>query len=184
MVAEAVEDHGGLDGVVYAVGMSGRRLGDGPLETCTDEAWDTLLRVNLTSAMWLLRAVFPAMRASGGGAVALVGSALARSRDREFHTVGYAVTKSALETLARFAAYEGAPHGIRVNVAAAGLVDTPMAGRALTDERVTGRLDDLMPLSGRASRPAEVAEVVCWLLSDASVHVTGAVIPTDAGWTL
>ncbi|GHE79265.1 short-chain dehydrogenase [Amycolatopsis deserti] len=183
VVADAVSRHGGLDGVVHAIGMSGRRLGDGPLEHCADEAWETLLQVNLTSAMWLLRAAIPALRECGGGSIAIVGSALARARvDADFHTVAYAVSKSALEALARVAAQECAPYGIRVNVAAAGLVDTPMARRALTDDRIGGRLGALMPLTGRAAHPGEVADVVSWLLSDSSRLVTGAVIPADGGW--
>jgi NAD(P)-dependent dehydrogenase (short-subunit alcohol dehydrogenase family) len=183
VVAEAVSRHGGLDGVVHAIGMSGRRLGDGPVEHCADEAWETLLRVNLTSAMWLLRAAIPVLKAAGGGSVAIVGSALANATaDQDFDTAAYAVSKSALETLARMAARECAPAGIRVNVVAAGLVDTPMASRALADDRISARLGDLMPLTGRAARPEEVADVVCWLLSDASRLVTGAVVPADGGW--
>lgn len=182
-VVADVARHGGLDGVVHAIGMSGRRLGDGPVEHCADEAWETLVRVNLTSAMWLLRAAIPVLRAGGGGSVAIVGSALAGSHvDPDFHTAAYAVTKSALETLARVAAQECAPDGIRVNVAAAGLVDTPMARRALTDDRIAGRLGDLMPLTGRAALPEEVADVVGWLISDESRLVTGAVVPADGGW--
>jgi NAD(P)-dependent dehydrogenase (short-subunit alcohol dehydrogenase family) len=184
VVADAVARHGGLDGVVHAIGMSGRRLGDGPVEHCADEAWQTLLRVNLTSAMWLLRAAIPVLRAGGGGSVVVVGSALASGRvDPDFDTAGYAVSKAALESLVRVAAQECAPHGIRVNIAAAGLVDTPMASRALTDDRIAGRLGELMPLTGRAARPEEVADVVCWLLSADSRLVTGAVVPADGGWS-
>jgi len=183
-VAHAVETLDGLDGVVHAVGMSGRRLGDGPVSTCTDQAWTEVLRVNLESTFRLLRAALPVLAGEGGGSIVVVGSALARSLDRDFLTAAYATSKAAIETLARLAAFEGTATGVRVNVVAPALVDTPMAARALTNPEVAARLPELMPLGGRAAIPAEVAEAVAWLLSPASAQITGAVIPVDGGWTL
>jgi NAD(P)-dependent dehydrogenase (short-subunit alcohol dehydrogenase family) len=182
-VHHAVDRLGGLDGVVHAIGMSGRRYGDGPVSACTDDAWRQVLRVNLDSAFWLLRATMPVL-SERGGSVVLVGSALARTLDADFLTAVYAVSKNGVETLARLAAFEGASKGVRVNVVAPGLVETPMAERALTNPGITARLPELMPLGGTAAQPADVAEAVCWLLSPASARITGAVIPVDGGWTL
>jgi NAD(P)-dependent dehydrogenase (short-subunit alcohol dehydrogenase family) len=177
---------GRLDGVVHAIGRSGRRLGDGPVSTCSDEAWRDVHRVNLDSVFWLLRAALPVLRENdGGGSVVVVGSALARTLDHDFLTAAYLTSKSAVETLVRAAAFEGAPDGVRVNVVAPGLVDTPMAARALTDPVISGRLPQLMPLGrGSASAPDTVAAAVEWLLSPASSQVTGAVLPADGGWSL
>lgn len=177
---------GRLDGVVHAIGRSGRRLGDGPVSTCSDEAWRDVHRVNLDSVFWLLRAALPVLGENdGGGSVVVVGSALARTLDRDFLTAAYLTSKSAVETLVRAAAFEGAPDGVRVNVVAPGLVDTPMAARALTDPVISGRLPELMPLGrGSASAPGTVAAAVEWLLSPASSQVTGAVLPADGGWSL
>ncbi|MBB5790045.1 SDR family NAD(P)-dependent oxidoreductase [Jiangella mangrovi] len=186
-VAQAVDTfQGRLDGVVHAVGRSGRRLGDGPVSTCSDEAWRDVHRVNLDSVFWLLRAALPVLRQNdGGGSVVVVGSALARTLDRDFLTAAYLTSKSAVETLVRAAAFEGAPDGVRVNVVAPGLVETPMAARALTDPAIAARLPELMPLGdGRASTPAAVAAAVEWLLSPSSSQVTGAVLPADGGWSL
>jgi NAD(P)-dependent dehydrogenase (short-subunit alcohol dehydrogenase family) len=184
-VAHAVERLGGLDGVVHAVGMSGRRLGDGPVSACTDQAWAEVHRVNLESTFRLLRAALPVLADGGnGGSIVVVGSALARSLDRDFLTAAYATSKAAVETLVRLAAFEGTASGVRVNVVAPALVDTPMAGRALAAPAVVARLPELMPLGGRATDPAAVAEAVAWLLSPASAQITGAVIPVDGGWTL
>ncbi|NJP97452.1 SDR family oxidoreductase [Nonomuraea sp. FMUSA5-5] len=173
---------GGLDGVVHAIGMSGRRLGDGRVTECTDEAWAQVHRVNHESVFRLLRASIP--RLGSGGSVVIVGSVLATSLDRDFRTVAYASAKGALIPLVRSAAYDAAPAGVRVNLVAAGLVDIPMARRALGSERIVARMAELMPLGGTPCTPQEVADVVTWLLSPAAGRTTGAVVPVDGGWHL
>jgi NAD(P)-dependent dehydrogenase (short-subunit alcohol dehydrogenase family) len=173
---------GDLDGIVHAVGMSGRRLGDGPVTKVADSAWAQVMRVNLESAFRLMRAGLPAL--SEGGSFVTVGSVLGRSADRDFLTAAYAASKGALASLTRVAAMELAARGVRVNLVAAGLVDTPMAGRALGDQRISARMPELQPLGGAAVTAAEVAAAVAWLLSPASGRTTGASIPVDGGWTL
>jgi NAD(P)-dependent dehydrogenase (short-subunit alcohol dehydrogenase family) len=182
-VAEA-ERLGPLTGVVHAVGMSGRRLGDGPPSACTDEGWAEVLRVNLESAFRLVRAAFPAFRRAGGGSFVAVGSVLAEHADEDFLTVAYAVGKAGLRGLVHTAALEGASENIRVNVVEPGLVDTPMARRAIGDERIAARLRELQPLGGTAVSAEVVAEAVCWLLSPAAARTTGAHLPVDGGWTV
>jgi len=86
--------------------------------------------------------------------------------------------------LVRSAAFAGAPSGVRVNIVAPGLVNTPMAARALTDPALAGSMAALHPLSRRALEPEELAETILWLLSDASRTITGAVVPADGGWNL
>jgi NAD(P)-dependent dehydrogenase (short-subunit alcohol dehydrogenase family) len=175
---------GPLAGVVHAVGMSGRSIGDGPASACTDDGWAEVLRVNLESAFRLLRAAFPAFRRAGGGSFVAVGSVLAEHADPDFLTVAYAVGKSGLRGLVRTAALEGAAEGIRVNLVEPGLVDTPMARRAIGDERIADRLRELQPLGAAAVSPEAVAEAACWLLSPAAARTTGAHLPVDGGWTV
>lgn len=175
---------GGLDGVVHAVGMSGRRLGDGPVTACTDEGWHEVLRVNLESAFRLLRCALPVVGRGGGGSVVLVGSVLAASTDADFLTAAYAASKGALVSLARVAAREGADDGVRVNVVAPGLVDTPMARRAADDAHIRSRLLDRQPLPGGLLEADDVAGAAAWLISDDARRVTGTVVPVDGGWLL
>jgi NAD(P)-dependent dehydrogenase (short-subunit alcohol dehydrogenase family) len=175
---------GGLTGVVHAIGMSGRRFGDGSITECTDEAWAEVHRVNYDSAFRLLRASIPVLAQAGGGSIVLIGSALAQTLDDDFLTVAYASSKGALAALVRSAAFVAAPDNVRVNVVAPGLVSTPMAERALSDDRITARLPALQRLGGMAQTADEVASVVSWLLSEESASITGAVLPADRGWTL
>lgn len=171
-----------LSAVVHAVGMSGRRLGDGPVSECTDEAWAEVLRVDLTAAFAVLRAAL--RHAADGASVVVVGSALASSLDPDFLTVAYRVAKAGLVPLVEAAAYEGAARGVRVNLVSPGLVDTPMAARALSDPRIQARFPELMPLTARPSTADEVAAAVAWLVGPESGQTTNAVIPVDGGWGL
>jgi NAD(P)-dependent dehydrogenase (short-subunit alcohol dehydrogenase family) len=183
-VQQASAHLGGLNGIVHAIGMSGRRLGDGPVTECTDEAWAEVHRVNHESVFRLLRAGIPELARGGGGSIVVVGSALASTLDDDFLTVAYASAKGALIPLVRSAAYAAARSGVRINIVAPGLVNTPMARRALTDPQINRSMATLQPLSGRALEPAEVAATIVWLLSEAAGTITGAVVPADGGWSL
>lgn len=183
-VAYAEAELGGVTGVVHAVGLSGRRYGDGSILDCSDEAWAEVHRVNLESVFRLLRAAVPAVGRQGGGSIVVVGSALARTLDDDFLTVAYATAKGALATLVRFAAYTGAASGVRVNLVSPGVVDTPMARRAIDSPEIGPRLAQLQRVSGGAQRAESVARTVCWLLSDDAADLSGAEIPADGGWTL
>lgn len=171
-----------LTAAVYAVGMSGRSLGDGPLSTCTEDAWEAVLRVNLTSAFRFLRLALA--NASEGGSIVVIGSALATTLDRDFLTVAYRVSKAALIPLVEAAAYEAAPRGVRVNIVAPALVRTPMAARALNEPHIQNRFGELMPLGETPATADEVAATVVWLLGPDSARTTGAVVPVDCGWSL
>jgi NAD(P)-dependent dehydrogenase (short-subunit alcohol dehydrogenase family) len=182
-ILSAVSTLGGLDGLVHAIGMSGRSFGDGPITQCSDEGWHAVLRVNLEAAFRVLRAGLPQL-ADGGSAV-LIGSVLRQSTDPDFLTAAYAASKGGLLSLCRVAAREVAARRVRVNVVAPGLVDTPMAARALGEgSAVRARVPELHPLGGEPVTAATVAGTVAWLLSDAAAATTGTEIVVDNGWTL
>src|SRR5215831_2675473 len=75
-VARAFASLERVDVLVNAVGISGRRLGDGPVDECTEEAWDAVLDANLKSVFLCCRQAIPALRAAGGGAIVNVASVL------------------------------------------------------------------------------------------------------------
>jgi NAD(P)-dependent dehydrogenase (short-subunit alcohol dehydrogenase family) len=171
-----------LDVFVAAHGISGRRLGDGPVDACTDDGWDAVLGANLRSVFLCCRAAIPRLRAAGGGAVVTVGSALGLvGGDRDFATHAYAASKGGVIALTRAMAITYAPEGIRCNVVCPGLIATPMSRRAQEDRAVRARLPELQPLTGDFGRPEDVAEAALYLAT--APFVTGAVLTVDGGWT-
>ena len=93
----------------------------------------------------------------------------------------YVASKGAVSALTRAAAVEAAPLGVRVNAVAPGPVRTPMTAERLGDPEQAAWLDARVPM-GRVAEPAEIAEVISFLLSDKSSYITGEVLFTDGGW--
>jgi NAD(P)-dependent dehydrogenase (short-subunit alcohol dehydrogenase family) len=171
-----------LDALVCAHGISGRRLGDGPVESCTEEGWDAVLDANVKSVFLYCKQAIPLLRAAGGGAIVTVSSALGLvGGDDDFATHAYATSKAALIGLTRAMAVTYAKDGIRANVVCPGLIATPMSERAQNDERIRARLSELQPLTGDFGRPEDVAEAALYLAT--APFVTGAVLTVDGGWT-
>jgi meso-butanediol dehydrogenase / (S,S)-butanediol dehydrogenase / diacetyl reductase len=181
-VAGVVEQSGRLDVVVCAHGGSGRRLGDGPVDECTEAGWDATLDMNLKSVFLVCRAAVPVLRAGGGGAIVTVASVLGMvGGDRDFATHAYAAAKGGLIALTRAMAVSYAGDGIRCNVVCPGLIATPMSARAQGDPAIRARLGELQPLTGDFGRPEDVADAVLHLAT--APFTTGAVLTVDGGWT-
>jgi NAD(P)-dependent dehydrogenase (short-subunit alcohol dehydrogenase family) len=186
-IAAAVRTFGRFDALYHVAGGSGRAWGDGALHDVTDEAWRATLDLNLTSVFLSNRAaVRQFLSQKSGGAILNVGSVLASSPSaRHFSTHAYATAKAAIEGLSRAAAARYASDGIRINVLAAGLVDTPMSQRASADERIMRFIQGKQPLDGgRIGQPSDLDGAAVYLLSDASRFVTGQVLTIDGGWSV
>jgi len=171
-----------LDALVCAHGISGRRLGDGPVETCTEAGWDAVLDANLKSVFLYAKQAIPALRANGGGAIVTLSSALGLvGGDDDFATHAYAASKAGVIGLTRAMAVTYARDGIRCNVVAPGLIATPMSERARHDPAILARLPELQPLTGDFGSADDVARACLYLAT--APFVTGAVLSVDGGWT-
>jgi NAD(P)-dependent dehydrogenase (short-subunit alcohol dehydrogenase family) len=186
-IAAAMRTFGRFDALYHVAGGSGRAWGDGALHDVSDEAWRATLDLNLTSVFLSNRAaVRQFLSQRGGGAILNMGSVLASSPSpRHFSTLAYATAKAAIEGLSRTAAARYAADGIRINVLAAGLVDTPMSQRAAGDDRIMRFIHAKQPLDGgRIGQPADLEAAAVYFLSDASRFVTGQVLTVDGGWSV
>jgi meso-butanediol dehydrogenase/(S,S)-butanediol dehydrogenase/diacetyl reductase len=171
-----------LDALVCAHGISGRSLGDGPVDACTEEAWDAVLDANLRSVFVYCKHAIPLLRAAGGGAIVTVSSVLGLvGGDEDFATSAYAASKAGVIGLTRAMAVTYAKDGIRCNVVCPGLIETPMSRRVREDARIRARLEELQPLTGGFGTPADVAGAALYLAT--APFVTGAVLTVDGGWT-
>jgi meso-butanediol dehydrogenase / (S,S)-butanediol dehydrogenase / diacetyl reductase len=171
-----------LDALVCAHGASGRPLGDGPVDTCTEEAWDAVHDANLRSVFLYCKQAIPLLRDGGGGAIVTVSSVLGLvGGDEDFATHAYAASKAGVIGLTRAMAATYARDGIRCNVVCPGLIETPMSRRAQDDPRIRGRLPELQPLTGDLGSPDDVAAAAVYLAT--APFVTGAVLTVDGGWT-
>jgi NAD(P)-dependent dehydrogenase (short-subunit alcohol dehydrogenase family) len=156
----------------------------------TDEEWLATLNLNLMSAVRATRCALPAMLAAGRGAVVNVCSVNASLADPA--VLDYSAAKGALASFSKALSKEVGPRGVRVNTVSPGPVATDLwlgaGGVAATVGRATGARPEEVAagaasasVTGRFSRPEEVADLVLLLASDAAANVTGADIRIDGG---
>lgn len=177
-VKTAVEAFGGIDLLHSNAGIIGQ---PGPIHTATAENFDKVFAVNVRSAVLAIGGVVPEMEKRGGGSIVITASV---SGVRPSPGIGvYAASKLALVALAKTSAVELGPLNIRVNAVAPGLTDTP-AFRA-TSQVSAGEdstiFDKVMLPLGRVGSPAEVANLVSWLMSGQASYVTGGLYHVDGG---
>jgi NAD(P)-dependent dehydrogenase (short-subunit alcohol dehydrogenase family) len=172
LVEEADEEMGGLDGLVCNIGI-GAGMG---LSGTTAEQWDSVFAVNVRSHFLLAAAALPRM--PEGGAIVFISSIAGLVPGSRIPA--YDSSKSAITGLCRQVAAEGARRGVRANIVAPGLIDTPL-GRWATGGRPS-RTKAPVPL-GRQGTAWEVAEPVVFLLSDAASYITSQQLVVDGGLT-
>ncbi len=187
-----------LDLLVHVAGISGRRFGDGPIESCTTEGWDHVMRINARGLFFSNRAAIRQMlrqvpRSLPGssaisatrGAIVNVGSVLGHAPSPEyFDTIAYAASKGAVEALTKASAARYAESRIRLNLVAPGLIDTPMAQRAVTNQAVMNYLHAKQPMASGPGTPGSVAEAILFLGEPTSHFITGVTLDVDGGWRL
>ena len=183
MVDDAVAFAGGLDTLINNAGViDSTFLDPAGFDTLDEATWDTVMDVNL-KAVWLAtKAAAPHLRASDRGP-SIVNSASVAGVHGTVSAIAYGASKAGVIQLTKSCAVALGPH-IRVNAYLPGSIDTPMAqghlvsgsDRAATELRMTGT--QVIPRFGHAD---EVAQVACFLASDAASFVTGGIYAVDGG---
>jgi NAD(P)-dependent dehydrogenase (short-subunit alcohol dehydrogenase family) len=171
MVEGAQEMLGGIDGIVYNVGIPGLA----GFAANTPESWDATMAVNLTGAMLTARAALPVLE-PGSSCVFVSSIAAVRPTGQ---ILAYEASKAALGAIMRAVAFEGKERSIRANVVMLGLIDTGLGRNA---NRTSPRTTIPVPL-GRHGTAWEVAYAALFLLSRESAYITGQTLAVDGGRT-
>ena len=193
-VAErAVSEFGRIDIAVANAGIHTYA----PLVEMSAQAWQVVIDVNLTGVFHTIKAVAPAMIAAKSGSIILTASS--QGVEGGYGNISYTASKHGVVGLMRQAALELGPDNVRVNTLLPGPVFAPMttnpklqrqlageSGHDMTDEQIKHQTvngpRNWHLLRGRPILPATaIADAAIWLASDESQHVTGILLPVDAG---
>lgn len=181
LVDAAVRQFGRLDVLVNNAGIVHRHTA----ETATDEEWDDVIAVNVTSVFRMSRAALRQMKRQGGGTIINIGSDWALVGGR--NAFAYCASKGAVAQMTRAMAVDHARDNIRVNCICPGDIDTPMlasgiAKRGMTQEQGLKHLAAQIPM-GRVAQPQEIGRAAVFLASSDSSFMTGAMLSVDGGST-
>ena len=178
MVKTALDAYGRLDGAFNNAGITGGQVGQGGRFTADwdEEAFDRIVRVNLKGTWLCMRAELRQMVAQGAGSI--VNTASLAGITGFITTTGYAASKHGVVGMTKTAALEYAPT-VRLNALCPGYVDTDMLKDTMS--RRGEQIKAQIPFK-RLARPEEMAEIVCWLLSDRASYATGETFAIDGGF--
>ncbi|MBL0420014.1 SDR family oxidoreductase [Ramlibacter sp. AW1] len=174
-IAQVVQRHGRIDVLVNNAGIF--KAAD--FLDISEADFDAVLRVNLKGAFLMGQAAAREMARAGRGAIVHMSSVNAVLAIPNI--ASYNVSKGGINQLTRVMALALADKGVRVNAVAPGTIATELAAKAvLTSDEARTRILSRTPLK-RLGAPAEVADAVCWLASDAASYVTGEIVVVDGG---
>jgi NAD(P)-dependent dehydrogenase (short-subunit alcohol dehydrogenase family) len=188
MMDEAIAAFGGLDILVNNVGAAHPRTGG--FLSVSDDDWTAALTINFLAAVRTTRAALPHLLARGSGAIVTICSVNSFLPDPL--VIDYSAAKAALANFSKSLSKEIGPRGIRVNTVSPGPVATDLwlgkEGVAATLAHAGGGDADAVAkqaagesVTGRFTRPQEVADLVLLLASDRAGNVTGADFVIDGG---
>ncbi len=180
MVATCIKKYGALDCAVNNAGIMGTLF----IKTADyeEEVWDKVIDINLKSVCLCMKYEIPEMLKHGHGAIVNMASVAGLKGGRL--GAAYYASKHGVIGLTKAAAIEYAPQGLRVNAVCPGVIETPMADDAFSqDEELQAHVIDMHPI-GRLGKPEEVATATLWLCSDNASFVTGIAHPVDGGYSL
>jgi 3-oxoacyl-[acyl-carrier protein] reductase len=143
----------------------------------TDEDWDAVLTTNLKGPFLCAQVFLPHLKEAGGGSMIHIGSVSGQYGGPR--TAHYAASKAGLISLAQVVARFGAPHNIRSNTVAAGLIQSEMAASGMAAASVQKAAENI--LLKRMGTPREVADAVVFLASEAASYITAQVLNVNGG---
>ncbi len=178
LVTHVAESHGSLDGAFNNAGIEGptAKILDVPVE-----AWERVIRVNLTGVFICMKCEIEQMvKQDSGGSIVSTSSAAGLIGIPG--AASYNASKHGVIGLTKTIALEYASKKVRANAVCPGFIETPMLDR-VTDAsvKIRDQLIGAVPMR-RVAQPSEIGETAAWLLSDKSSYVTGVAMPVDGGW--
>ncbi|MBP2326066.1 NAD(P)-dependent dehydrogenase (short-subunit alcohol dehydrogenase family) [Kibdelosporangium banguiense] len=176
MVDRVIGELGDLHMAVNNAGIGGSHL---PVEEYDVDDWRRVLSINLDGVFYCMKAELKHMVGQGRGAIVNMASIFAVAGQRALPA--YVASKHGVLGLTRAAALDSAPKGVRVNAVGPGVILTPLV-ESHQDTAGKAALAAGNP-SKRLGLPAEVAELVVWLCSDAASFCNGGFYPVDGGFT-
>lgn len=186
-IDKLTETYGRLDIVFAHAGINGVWA---PIGELHDDEWDKTLKINLSGTFYTIRHVVPHLRAAGGGAVVITSSVNGTRVFSNSGATAYAASKAGQVAMGKCLALELAKHRIRVNLMCPGAIATEIGENTQTRD-----LDEAcepveypegkIPLTdGKPGTPEDCAELVLFLCSDRSKHISGAVVHIDGTQSL
>lgn len=172
VVTDVQQKLGGVHALICSAGLARK----GPLWELSEEDWDDVVNVTLKGTFNYIHAVAPIFLKQQHGKIVSIGS-INGLRGRK-NTASYNAAKAGLVGLIKAAAVEMGKDNVNVNLVAPGFIETPSQMHTPQSTRDLVLSECAMK---RLGRPEDIAPVVAFLCSDAARHITGAVIPVDAG---
>ncbi len=169
MVEKAVSNFGKVDILVNNAGILRRNS----IENIDNAEWDLVMNVNVKGVFNCCKAVLPYMKMQKHGKIVNVSSSAGRSTS-ELGGAHYTASKAAVLGFTRHLAREAAPYNINVNSICPGLIDTPMVRKTVSKEEMKKWINSI-PMN-RLGSADEEAELVLFLVSEASTYINGATI--------
>lgn len=174
-VEDIIKKYGHINYLVANAGIGG---GPNKAHEVSIDEWNKVIGVNQTGIFLMNKYVIKNMLENGGGAIVntssmygLVGTTM---------SFAYSASKGAINQMTRSLALTYARDNIRVNAIAPGYVDTPILAEVPKDMK--DAMANQLPI-GRLGKDTEIADLICFLLSDEASFITGAIVPIDGGYT-
>jgi len=169
---------GGLDALACCAGIFFKKGSD---DTSLNE-WRETLRLNLDATFILTRAAIAHMRGAHAHDAAVVVISSQIGLVGHARGAAYAASKAGLNGMVRSLALEWAEDGVRINAVGPGPVETPMVAATMANPTALAAMRQSIPM-GRLGLPAEIGELVSFLLSHRASFITGQVVCADGGFT-